>query len=106
LVVDWRPLLTWLVAGRRDGTAVSELAAAFHEALAEAIVTVAQCTQIKQVLLTGGCFQNARLTQRSVMRLRAAGFAPHWHRGIPPNDGGIAIGQLAFALRPLTEEQS
>jgi hydrogenase maturation protein HypF len=49
------------------------------------------------VALTGGCFQNARLTERAVVLLRAAGFEPHWHRRIPPNDGGLAAGQIAYA---------
>jgi hydrogenase maturation protein HypF len=57
------------------------------------------------VVLTGGCFQNARLTERTVDRLCAAGFAPYFHHRIPPNDGGLAIGQAVFAARPLIEEK-
>ncbi len=105
LVVDWRPMLTRLVSARRAGTSANELAATFHETLAEAIVAVAAHVQIEQVLLTGGCFQNARLTARSLQRLRESGFKAYWHHRIPPNDGGLAIGQSAFALRPLIEEK-
>jgi hydrogenase maturation protein HypF len=49
------------------------------------------------VVLTGGCFQNARLTESAVAALRAAGHEPIWHRRVPPNDGGIALGQAAWA---------
>jgi hydrogenase maturation protein HypF len=59
---------------------------------------------IAKILLTGGCFQNARLTERAVVKLRQAGFAPYWHARVPPNDGGLAVGQAAFAARPLIEE--
>jgi hydrogenase maturation protein HypF len=60
----------------------------------------------RQVVLTGGCFQNRQLTERAVARLRAAGFEVHWHRRIPPNDGGIAAGQAVWALRELARKDA
>ena len=105
LVLDWRPMLTDAVAGCRDGVPAASLAAAFHDSLAEAIVCVATRVGFERVLLSGGCFQNAGLVERTVGRLREAGFEPYWHRRIPPNDGGIAVGQAAFAARPLTGEK-
>ncbi|MDM8355498.1 carbamoyltransferase HypF [Pandoraea communis] len=104
LVLDWRPMLADIVAGCRDGIAAPSLAAAFHDSLVEAIVAVATRVGFKRVLLSGGCFQNARLVERAVGRLRQAGFDPYWHHRIPPNDGGIAVGQAAFAARPLAGE--
>jgi hydrogenase maturation protein HypF len=106
LIVDWRRFLAALVAARAAGTAVALLAAAFHERLAEAIVAVAERVGIARVVLTGGCFQNARLTEAAVTRLRRAGFAAFWHHRVPPNDGGLAVGQIAFAARPLIEERA
>jgi hydrogenase maturation protein HypF len=106
LVVDWRPMLAALVRERRGGAAAESLAAAIHIGLTEAILAVAERVGLRQVVLTGGCFQNARLTELAVHRLRAAGFEPHWHRRVPPNDGGLALGQIAFAARPLVEERS
>ena len=50
------------------------------------------------VLLTGGCFQNRVLTERAVWGLRTAGFRPYLARELPPNDGGVAVGQLIAAL--------
>ena len=104
LVIDWRRTLAALVLADHDGASAAGLAAAFHEALTEAIVAVAASLGIPRVLLTGGCFQNELLTARVVFRLRQAGFEPYWHHRIPPNDGGLAVGQAVFAARPLTEE--
>jgi len=104
LVVDWRLLMRVLVRERMAGTAPEPLAAALHEGLTEAIVDVARRVGLRRVVLTGGCFQNALLTERTVGALRAAGFEPYWHKCIPPNDGGLAAGQVAFAARPLIEE--
>jgi hydrogenase maturation protein HypF len=51
------------------------------------------------VALSGGCFQNRYLTERTVRRLQAEGFHPYWHQRVPPNDGGIALGQVVAAWR-------
>ena len=59
----------------------------------------------RRVVLTGGCFQNARLTEQTVDQLCAAGFAPYFHHRVPPNDGGLAVGQVVFAAQPLVEEK-
>jgi hydrogenase maturation protein HypF len=73
------------------------IAAKFHNALAECIIAVAKQTGESRVVLSGGCFQNRFLTERTVLRLRAEGFLPYWHQRVPPNDGGIALGQIAIA---------
>jgi hypothetical protein len=52
---------------------------------------------VDKVLLTGGCFQNRELTELTVSRLERAGLRPYWHQRIPPNDGGIALGQAVAA---------
>ena len=54
-----------------------------------------------RVVLSGGCFQNRYLTERTIQRLRAEGFHPYWHQRVPPNDGGIALGQVTAAQREL-----
>ena len=59
-------------------------------------------------MLSGGCFQNRYLTERAVKRLREEGFRPYWHQRVPPNDGGIALGQVAAVSRmksKLTKEE-
>jgi hydrogenase maturation protein HypF len=106
LLVDWHPPLLELIHERQRGAAAEPLAAALLDGLSAAIVEVARRVGRRRVVLTGGCFQNARLTERTVDRLCAAGFAPYFHRNIPPNDGGLAIGQAVFACRPLVEESA
>jgi hydrogenase maturation protein HypF len=92
-------MLHELLADIEDGAPVSHMAAAFHNALIEALVTVAQRVGEPRVVLTGGCFQNRYLTERAINRLHHAGFEPVWHQHVPPNDGGIALGQAAWAAR-------
>ena len=99
IVVDWAPLVAAVLDDVRSALAVSLIAARFHNALVEMIVAVAQRVGETQVALSGGCFQNRYLTERTVTRLRAAGFRPYWHQRVPPNDGGIALGQLVAATR-------
>ena len=106
LVIDWGPLIAALISQCIDGATRENLAAALHDGLVEAIVETAGHIGLQRVMLTGGCFQNALLTERAVQRLRAAGFQPYWHHRIPPNDGGLAAGQIAFAAHPLIEEKA
>jgi hydrogenase maturation protein HypF len=105
LLLDWRPMVAGLVEARARGEAREALAAALHEALAASIVEIARRVDRERVVLSGGCFQNARLTELTIERLREAGFVAFWHRRIPPNDGGLAAGQAIFAARPLIEEK-
>ncbi|HEY3382427.1 MAG TPA: carbamoyltransferase HypF [Vicinamibacterales bacterium] len=93
--VDWAPLVDALVADVRAGRPVPLVSARFHNALVDALVAVASRTGVERVVLSGGCFQNRYLTEQSVRRLREAGFRPYWHQRVPPNDGGIALGQVA-----------
>lgn len=96
--VEWAPLLDGLLRDQAAGMAVAELVARFHNTLVEAIVAVAQLAGESQVVLSGGCFQNKYLTERTVQRLQAEGFKPYWQQRVPPNDGGIALGQAMAAL--------
>jgi hydrogenase maturation protein HypF len=97
--LDWGPMLRVIIEEMEQRVPGGLMAAKFHNALAEAIVAVTARTGIERVLLTGGCFQNRYLTERTIQRLRRAHFSPYWHRRIPPNDGGIALGQIVAATR-------
>jgi len=96
-VLDWRQMIRNIDDERHKNVPAGFQAARFHTTLVEMMVAVAQQAGEQRVILTGGCFQNRRLTEQAVTRLRAAGFEPVWHRRIPPNDGGIAPGQLIAA---------
>jgi hydrogenase maturation protein HypF len=91
---DWRPLIR-AVAADRDGAAW--IAARFHNALVNWIVEMAARLRVPQVVLSGGTFQNRYLTERAAAKLEARGFRVHTHQRVPPNDGGIALGQAVLA---------
>jgi hydrogenase maturation protein HypF len=102
-VIDWEPAIRKILADVRNGVEAGEIAAKFHNTLVEAIMEVARVSGETCVVLSGGCFQNKYLTERAVCRLREEGFRPYWHQRVPPNDGGIALGQIVAAMR-VTEE--
>ena len=95
LRLDWEPLLISLLA--RDRPA-AERAAAFHATLAASIVTIAlqerRASGVERVALTGGVFQNARLTELAQQGLTAAGFRMSLSERLPCNDGGLSYGQI------------
>ena len=103
--LDWLPLLEAVLADLARGVPVSTIAARCHNALVEAIVAVAQAVGESRVALSGGCFQNRLLTERAAQRLRQAGFEVILHRLVPPNDGGISLGQIAVAAARTTFER-
>jgi hydrogenase maturation protein HypF len=98
LVLDWSLLVHSILADVNGRVSVAEISTKFHNALAEAVVEVTRISGLTRVVLSGGCFQNRYLTERIVARLRAEKFQPYWHQRVPPNDGGIALGQI-FAAR-------
>jgi len=98
-LVDWRPMIEEVVQDVRRGAERGVIAGKFHNALVEIIVAMARYVGQTRVVLTGGCFQNSYLTERAVQRLLEAGFRPYWHQRVPPNDGGIALGQVVEAAR-------
>ncbi len=99
LVLDWEPMVLEILEDIRSGHAAGVISSKFHNTMAEAIVAVARDVGEPKVALTGGCFQNKYLTERTVRRLREEGFRPYWHQRVPPNDGGIAVGQAMAAIR-------
>jgi hydrogenase maturation protein HypF len=98
-VLDWEPVIRAILEDLTRGISSGEISLKFHNALAEAIVEVALRIGDERIVLSGGCFQNRYLTERTVTRLREEDFSPYWHQRVPPNDGGIALGQIAAALR-------
>ncbi len=103
IVMDPAPLLAKVVADADVGVAPGVISAGFHAGLgrgvAAAATRVASEHGLGTVALSGGVFQNSRLTAVVVDTLRAAGLAVLVHRHLPPNDGGISIGQAAVAAR-------
>ena len=91
------PLVHELLGDISENLSLNLIATKFHNALAESIVTVAKRIGEERVVISGGCFQNKYLTERTVHRLLLEGFQAYWHQRIPPNDGGLALGQIFAA---------
>ncbi|WP_431676963.1 carbamoyltransferase HypF [Kitasatospora sp. KL5] len=103
LVADPGPVLAAVVADVAAGEPAGVVARRFHSAVAALVERL--CTEARErtgltaAALTGGVFGNALLTEDCLHRLRAAGFTVLRHRLVPPNDGGLALGQLVVAAR-------
>jgi hydrogenase maturation protein HypF len=105
-LLDPLPLLTALGERRAAGDDVGQLAARFHESVAEAtaqlVRRVAAAESIGQVALGGGCFQNARLLAALRSRLEQGGLTVLVPRLLSPNDGAISYGQSVVGATLLT----
>ena len=99
--LDPRPLLAAVVADLERGASASAIGGRVHvalsDAIAEACARVRVHTGLGTVALSGGCFQSRLLTGLAVGRLEALGFEVLLHARVPPNDGGIALGQAAVS---------
>jgi hydrogenase maturation protein HypF len=95
-IVDPAPALHAVIADHRAGEPAGVIGARFHHAVAQLIVELADTYRDgpQTVALSGGVFQNALLLRLALNGLRARGFHVITHRRVPPNDGGIALGQL------------
>jgi hydrogenase maturation protein HypF len=100
--LDFRAMMERIV---KEGAAPSVVAARFHNTLAAAIheicLRMRRESGIGRVCLSGGTFQNMRLLGLVARALRASGFELFLHRKVPPNDGGIALGQAVIAAHQM-----
>ncbi|MDP2320116.1 MAG: carbamoyltransferase HypF [Acidobacteriota bacterium] len=101
--IDAAPVIRHMAADVVARRPRAEIAAAFHAAVADMIAGVAAriatLTGLRRVVLTGGVFQNALLSQLAARALGARDLEVFEHRLAPCNDGGLALGQALFALR-------
>jgi hydrogenase maturation protein HypF len=99
--LDFRPTIEAIVADVQAGLPQATIAAKFHNTVADAIAMVCRRmraeTGLTRVCLSGGTFQNQFLLRRTLPLLRSAGFEVFLHAQVPPNDGGIALGQAMIA---------
>ncbi len=92
--LDFRPALQAIVEDRLRGRAIAEIAYAFHAGLAQGILTACHAIGIARIVVSGGVFQNALLVD---LIARELGDRLWTNRRVPPNDGGISLGQAALA---------
>ena len=109
LVIDARPTVRAVVGDLDAGVAVARIAARFHNALAaataRACALAAERRMTDRVVLSGGVFQNRRLLGQTASLLATPGCGCSRRSALPPNDGGIAYGQLAVAAARLAAEE-
>ncbi len=100
-ILDPAPLIAAVLSEIERGTPAPVIAAGFHRGLAEGTAalatTLAAQAGVGTVALSGGVFQNVRFSDLVETGLRRAGLAVLLHRRIPPNDGGVSVGQAAVA---------
>jgi hydrogenase maturation protein HypF len=107
LVLDWGPMIVGVRQDLRRGESRAVIARKFHNTLVTMMLKAADAkfgrnaSDERRIALTGGCFQNKLLTETAIRRLSYAGHRVYWHQRIPPNDGGIAVGQIMAAARQL-----
>ena len=97
-IMNWQPLLRAILEELTGAAAKERIAAGFHNTLAEIAVAAALKIQQERIALSGGTFQNRYLTERLSMRLKKEGFKVYTHQQIPPNDGGISLGQYYASI--------
>lgn len=97
LQIDWQSTIEQLLTDIPLYSA-EFIAKKFHNTLVEMMLIVAQRSGEQNIVLSGGCFQNACLIEKTLVCLTAAGFTVFRHEKTPPNDGGLALGQL-YAIK-------
>lgn len=98
--IDWSKILASIINEIQIGISINQIATKFHNTLTEIIVKFSKYIGLKKILLTGGCFQNVYLLERTIKRLKEENFQVYFHQRIPTNDGGISFGQIsAYKLK-------
>ena len=109
IIVDTRPLIRAIAADAARGARAERIARRFHDTLVQVVAVV--CGEIREhsgldrVVLSGGVFMNALLTLRTTIRLTDDGFTVYSHQVVPPNDGGLSLGQIAVAAAITSTDQ-
>jgi len=98
--VDWRPLIRSVVDDLKKGVSVSDIAKKFHNTVVAFSLDVAKEVAlkfgVKGVALSGGVFQNRAVSEGLEAKLKKEGFKVYVHQIVPPNDGGISLGQAVY----------
>jgi hydrogenase maturation protein HypF len=93
-VMDWRPMIRAILDHMDQKRPVEHIAVQFHRTLIEMTCWVAHQEHQNRVLLSGGSFQNRILTEGITSRLTREGYSVRSHYRLPPNDGGLSVGQI------------
>jgi hydrogenase maturation protein HypF len=100
-VVYLKELFGGIIKDLKSGVSQAGIAAKFHHTMSEMVVQMcrrlAKTSGIKKVALSGGVFQNRLLLRLTAAALEGAGFEVLTHEKVPPNDGGVSLGQAVIA---------
>lgn len=96
-IIDWEPMIQEILIDKLNKLSLNLLSIKFHNTLSQIILSVAKIVGEEKVALSGGCFQNRYLLERTVNLLEKENFKPYWHQRVPPNDGGISLGQVIYS---------
>ena len=96
-IIDWQPIIQELLTEKLNDLSVNLISVKFHNTLSEIILNLAKKVGEEKVVMSGGCFQNRYLLEKTVKLLKKENFKPYWHQRVPPNDGGIALGQIIYS---------
>lgn len=97
LLGDWRPAWRTLLQNKSQGVAPAALALGFHRGLVDWMLALVHYFGVSALSVSGGCFQNRVLQSLLLQQADALGIQVYWPTTVPLNDGGIALGQLAYA---------
>ncbi|MGD1018090.1 MAG: carbamoyltransferase HypF [Verrucomicrobiia bacterium] len=101
-VLDFGPTVHAILDERHQGVAVGEISAKFHNTIAASVLEICRFLRgqrdLAVVALSGGVFQNELLLRRTVEALQSRHFRVFTNTAVPPNDGGLALGQAAVAV--------
>ncbi|MDT8401474.1 MAG: carbamoyltransferase HypF [Bacteroidales bacterium] len=99
--VSFRKAIREIVYEMKEGVSPGDISARFHNTVAMAIMDgiryVSDRSGLKDIVLSGGTFQNRYLTEKLIRELKDEKFSVYYHRHVPVNDGGLALGQVAVA---------
>jgi hydrogenase maturation protein HypF len=96
-LIKWNKLVEEILADFKSSVSKNIIALKFHNTLSEIIVNIAKLAGEEKVILTGGCFQNKYLLEKTINRLTEESFKVYWHQRVPANDGGISLGQIKYS---------
>ena len=106
-IIDFRPMIISILEDVYQNISLSIISAKFHNSLITAMINLAKIFNLsKNIVLSGGCWQNKYLLTTAIRRFQLENFVPYYHHHIPTNDGGIAVGQIIAALITVNSQQS
>jgi len=94
-ILDWQPMIEAMLDDIAGKVTPEEIAATFHNTLAQMILKTAQHSEQHKIALSGGAFQNKLLVEKTIDLLSQHNIQVYTHQRVPPNDGGISLGQIA-----------